>query len=370
MSTNDIQDSELKAVKDGLVKLGESIETIAKRELPKPDFQNNEISGDKIHGGTITEFSTLGIQDKATSLQLVVESGLVTTGNLKVDLIKDTLKVEEDLEVAGTIKASKLEVNEIKADVRNDRTSPLNFDCENDTLYGKGLMWTGSGHTKQLVMQGNPDRIMSTEIVDTLKEYRINNVTVLSGNELGPDITKSSIRELGTIKNLRTEGNFVLDQFIFYDGDHMRLGIGADAGNGQLTGSGNEVEFIVDPGYDTVKVGAFTTSDMELITDDQTRIKLKSNNRIEVGTDADSITTVKGKLGIGVENPDVCFSTSGPIKIENKKMQVLNDLPTQGVYRKGDVIWNANPTPTGYVGWVCIMDGTPGEWKPFGQIGA
>ena len=71
MSTHDIQDSELQAVKDGLAKLGESIETIAKRELPKPEFQNNEISGDKIHGGTITEFSTLGIQDKSTSLQLV-----------------------------------------------------------------------------------------------------------------------------------------------------------------------------------------------------------------------------------------------------------------------------------------------------------
>ena len=34
MSTHDIQDSELQAVKDGLIKLGESIETIAKRELP------------------------------------------------------------------------------------------------------------------------------------------------------------------------------------------------------------------------------------------------------------------------------------------------------------------------------------------------
>ena len=43
MSTHDIQDSELQAVKDGLAKLGESIETIAKRELPKPEFQNNEI---------------------------------------------------------------------------------------------------------------------------------------------------------------------------------------------------------------------------------------------------------------------------------------------------------------------------------------
>ena len=111
MSTHDIQDSELQAVKDGLIKLGESIETIAKRELPKPEFLNNEISGDKIHGGTITEFSTMGIQDRATQLELVVENDLVTAKNLKVDLIKNNLKVEQDLEVTGTIKAEKLELS-------------------------------------------------------------------------------------------------------------------------------------------------------------------------------------------------------------------------------------------------------------------
>ena len=190
MSTNDIQDSELKAVKDGLVKLGESIETIAKRELPKPDFQNNEISGDKIHGGTITEFSTLGIQDKATSLQLVVENDLVTTSNLKVDLIKDTLKVEEDLEVAGTIKASKLEVNEIKADVRNDRTSPLNFDCENDTLYGKGLMWTGTGAT-----------------YDVLKpRHKQGNETLKTGLQVGATFPKTTMNFAKKVVGVGTAG--------------------------------------------------------------------------------------------------------------------------------------------------------------------
>tara|TARA_B100000674_G_scaffold124364_1_gene95334 strand:+ start:2486 stop:3598 length:1113 start_codon:yes stop_codon:yes gene_type:complete len=370
MSTNDIKDSELQAVKDGLVKLGESIETIAKREIPRQEFRNNELSGDKIHGGTITQFSSMGIQDRATKLELVVENDLVTVDSLKVGLLKNSVKVEENLDVVGTIKAAKLEVNEIKADVRNERTSPLHFDCSNKDPYGMGVMWTGSGHTKQLVMQGNPDRIMSTEIVDTLKEYRINNVTVLSSNELGPDINKSSLTELGTVKNLRAEGNFILDQFIFYDGDGMRLGVGIDAPNGQLSVAGNEVEFIVDPGYDTVKVGAFTTSDVELITDDQTRIKLKANNRIELGTDSESITTLKGKLGINVNNPDVCFSASGPIKFENKKMEVGSEVPNSGNYKKGDIVWNTNPAPTGYVGWICIQDGTPGEWKPFGQIGA
>ena len=370
MSTHDIKDSEIKAVKEGLDTLGQAIETIANRVVPKQEFLNNEIRGDKVHGGTITQFSSMGIQDRANKLELVVENDLVTVDTLKVGLLKNSVKVEEDLNVVGTIKASRLEVDEIKADVRNERTSPLNFDCSEQSPYGKGLMWTGSGHTKQLVMQGNPDRVWSSEIIDTMQEYRIDNITVLSKDELGPDINKSSLTTLGTIKNLRTEGNFILDQFIFYDGDGMRLGVGIDAPNGQLSVAGNEVEFIVDPGYDTIKVGAFTTSDMELITDDQTRIKLKANNRIEVGTDAESITTVKGKLGINVNNPDVCFSANGPIKFENKKMEVGFEVPTSGNYKRGDIVWNTLPSPTGYVGWICIQDGTPGEWKPFGQIGA
>ena len=204
MSTHDIKDSEIKAVKEGLDTLGQAIETIANRVVPKQEFLNNEISGDKVHGGTITQFSSMGIQDSANKLELVVENDLVTVDTLKVGLLKNSVKVEEDLNVVGTIKASRLEVDEIKADVRNERTSPLNFDCSEQSPYGKGLMWTGSGHTKQLVMQGNPDRVWSSEIIDTMQEYRIDNITVLSKDELGPDINKSSLTTLGTIKNIRT----------------------------------------------------------------------------------------------------------------------------------------------------------------------
>ena len=42
--------------------------------------------------------------------------------------------------------------------------------------------------------------------------------------------------------------------------------------------------------------------------------------------------------------------------------------PTAGSYALGDIVWNSNPQPTGYVGWVCIRAGTPGLWKSFGQI--
>ena len=371
MSTNDIKDSEILAVKDGLIQLGEAIETIANRELPTQEIMNRSLSGDKIHGGKITAFSSVGIRDEATKQTIVIKDDGIYADNISVSTLVGDTTVENDLNVGGTIKATKIEVNEISADVRNARTTPLVFECsEGDQPYGKGLFWTGYEHTKQLVMKGGEDRIWSSEDFDlhTGHEYKIGNITVLSANELGPDIETSSLTKVGTLRNLKTEGNLVIDQFIFYDGDGMRLGIGTDAGNGQLSVASNEVEFIVEPEYDSINVGAYTTSDMNLITDNQTRIKIKANNRIEVGADSDAITTVRGRLGVGVNNPDVCFRTSGPFRFENKKFETGTEAPRNGIYTKGDIVWNSEPRPTGHVGWVCIHNGTPGEWKPFGVI--
>ena len=372
MSTHDINDTEILAVKNGLLQLGEAIDTIAHRQLPAPEIADRSLSGNKIHGGKIADFSSLGIRDEATKQTLVVTNDGVLTDTLTVHNLLGDVKVESNLTVGGTITASRLEVDELKADVRNERTTPLIFECtENDGPYGKGLMWTGSGHTKQLIMSANPDRIWSSESIDLHEEaeYCIGNIKVLSNNELGPNVATSSLTSVGTLRNLRTEGNLIIDQFIFYDGDQMRLGIGTDASNGQLSVAGNEVEFIVDPDYDSVSVGTYTTSDMKLITDNQCRVELKANNRITIGSDSDSITTISGKLGVGVNNPDVCFSTSGPIKFENKKFEVGREAPVNGIYGKGDIVWNSEPQPTGYVGWVCIRSGTPGIRKPFGVIG-
>ena len=80
--------------------------------------------------------------------------------------------------------------------------------------------------------------------------------------------------------------------------------------------------------------------------------------------------SVYGKLGVGVTNidADVSLSTAGPVKIDGRKMENGAAAPTAGIYAIGDIVWNTNPTPTGYVGWVCVRDGTPGTWKAFGAI--
>jgi len=75
-------------------------------------------------------------------------------------------------------------------------------------------------------------------------------------------------------------------------------------------------------------------------------------------------------LGVGVNNfaDDVDITTARAVRIQNKKFETGTEIPSTGNYIIGDIIWNQNPTPTGFVGWICIRAGTPGEWKQFGQI--
>ena len=79
---------------------------------------------------------------------------------------------------------------------------------------------------------------------------------------------------------------------------------------------------------------------------------------------------VSGKIGIGVNNipEDVSFMSNGAIAFDNMKMQSADTVPTIGTYNQGDIVWNKESEPGGYVGWVCIRTGTPGMWKPFGKI--
>jgi hypothetical protein len=42
--------------------------------------------------------------------------------------------------------------------------------------------------------------------------------------------------------------------------------------------------------------------------------------------------------------------------------------PEAGSWQVGDKVWHSSPSPGGNVGWVCVLAGSPGTWKEFGQI--
>lgn len=260
-------------------------------------------------------------------------------------------------------------------DVRMNKTDSLEFrQTDTTSVYNKGLMWTGGDTAKQLTLRPNPDRFFSTESIDIHREkaYHVDGILVLDGERLGPSVTHSNLNHVGTLTNLRTQGNLSIDEFMFYDADSMRFGIGTNEPNGTLGIANLEGEFIIDADNDRFRVGSWTTSDIEIITDDTTRIHISEHGHITVGSKGSNDTklSVHGRLGVGVNNidNDVSISTAGPIKLQGKKQEVGDDAPEDGNYKQGDIVWNSNPRPTSYIGWVCVREGTPGNWKPFGQI--
>jgi hypothetical protein len=258
-------------------------------------------------------------------------------------------------------------------DTRMESLSAVVLQADDNGAYGKGLQWKGQGPTKQLIYRANPDRIWTDESIDLGQEqaYMIGNTPVLRMTELGSAVRNSSLVTVGTLQNLRTQGSLSIDDYIYYNSDSESFGIGTEAPNGKFAVATLDAEFIIDTDPGTVKLGTWTSDDLEVITDDTTRLKIHANGNIELGVPTSTITTtVHGRLGVGVNNmdSDVSLATNGPIKIAGKKISSGTEIPTAGTFRQGDIVYNDNAVATGYVGWVCVREGTPGEWKPFGQI--
>ena len=357
-------------IRKSLESLADAIEAIDNRPSPAPVINDRSLSGNKINGGMITNFASAGIKDNTIhngSHVLTIEEGYVDVTAIRTDTIKSPLTVQGSLDVKGEITATKLHVNEISADVRNERTSPLEFKGESGPALGKGLIWTGGKYTMQFVLQ--KDRLFSSESIDINKEktYKINNQTVLSNTSLGISVTESNLKKVGTLETLSVAGNVVIDQYIFWDSDSMRLGVGTEQPNGAVSIGSFDHEFIIDPTDDKkFKLGTWTTGGLDIVTDDTPRISIGSNGDITLNNKV----RVSGKLGINVKNfsDDVDITTAGPVRFQDKKFEVADAEPISGSYRVGDVIWNSHPQPSGHVGWICVREGTPGVWKTFGQI--
>lgn len=357
-------------VKNSLKTLGDAIEQIANAPTPAPVIGDRSLSGNTIHGGMITNFSSVGIKDLVrypNKQVLIVEDDKITVPAIKTELIIGATSLIGDLTVEGEIKAHRLSVNEISADIRNERTSNLEFKGEGGTApFNKGMIWTGNGPTRQFTYQDG--HFFSSESLNILRdrEYKINNTPVLSSTELGASVVKSNLRQLGSLQSLRVDGDVNIGGFIFWDNESQRLGLGIETPNGALSVASLDHEFVVDYGDREFNVGTYTTSRLNLITDNTPRLTIGSEGNIVLHKKV----SIKGSLGIGVTNfqEDVSLTTAGPIRIQGKKQEVSDAPPSGGNYTKGDIIWNSNPLPTGYMGWVCIRNGTPGEWKQFGLI--
>ena len=355
-----------------LAALSDEINGIAQRAAP--DFKEisrqlplRSLSGDHISGGKIQNFASTGITDTAIKTQLTVNNDGVTVKNLFVENL-------DNLTVNGTLKTKILEVDEIRADIKFEKNIPITFS--GDTLDGKGLLWAGKGYTKQLVFNSNPDRFFVSENIDLAsgKTITVNNIKLIDEKELGPTVVKSSLREVGHLKGLIVDGGLSVGQFMVFDANTSRLGLGTENPNAALGILDDGVEVIIGT-KDAVRgyIGTHASNNFDIVTDGTARISVTSSGNILLGNPklAPVQISVHGKLSVRVSTPDpeVDLHVNGAVKFNNRLQTVSGTYPTAGGFNSGDIVWNSDPRINHYVGWVCVQAGSPGIWEPFGKIG-
>jgi len=264
------------------------------------------------------------------------------------------------------------EVLETGKDVNVAEVPFINFKGD---IPGKGLIWSGDGHNKQLIYAANPGRFFVSETIDLAKGkgISVNNVKVIDDTELGSTITKSNLREVGRLKGLIVDGGLSVNQYLVYDATTDRLGIGTDQPNATLSILDQNIELVFGASEPNVgSMGTFNSADLELVTDNTARLTISAGGDITLGNPNFGPTKVKivGSLGVNVSSidPRTDLHVSGAIKFNDKLHLSGSEAPSSGAFNEGDILWNNSPQPGRFVGWVCTRAGNPGLWSGFGRI--
>lgn len=365
-----------------LAYLGTSLNSLVQQANGPVDLEHlhtkiakRSLSGDHLNGGTIINFASTGIKDEATSQQIIVKDSAVEIKNLAVNSVKGNLTVENSVS-AKKLTVDILEVREIKTEQKLGQSASLEVTVsDGETLIGKGMLLKGQGPTKQFIFTGNPDKFVSTENLELVKdkEFRINGNAVLTETALGISVVKSNLREVGRLKGLIVDGSVTLGQYIYYNTNNDRLGLGTETPNAGLSVCDEGIEVMVGTREQTRgMVGTFGSNPLDIVTDNTSRISVSANGNILLGnlTEGPVQVTINGKLAIRVNtpDPDVDLHVNGPVRFHGHLHIYSDSPPDGGTYKTGDIIWNTAPRAGGYVGWVCVRAGSPGDWNPFGPI--
>lgn len=244
-----------------------------------------------------------------------------------------------------------LNVETLVTDNRMERYSSLEIKSSRDTnIYGKGIVWTGNGSNRQLVMLAEPDRLWSSEPIDLAGGncYFINGRPVLSENSLGDSILHSKLSTVGALESLTVRGETTLEHTL------------------------NVISFVTTPKLISPNLSSDTEISININSDEAF---YADHNEISIGNKNNSRKPLKlfGPVSVGissVEDPDADLTVKGSIKFSGKKFITGLSAPVEGNFNKGDICWNEDPKLHGNVGWVCTASGAPGVWNSFGAIGA
>jgi hypothetical protein len=278
----------------------------------------NPISGDNIEGGIIKGFASVGIDDKSSRIQVtILDSHTVVENHLLSNeiTIKNTAKFDGDIQLNGTIEQTSpgfiTIVNNAKDQVKADLNEE--FFAEFGRLVFERIQRDG---------------------ID-LNRVTLNGQEIVKDKRLGSAIVASNLQELGVLKELQVSGETLLHNTLYTTS--RRVGINTLEPNAALSLWDDEIDINIGKKQQGV---AFVGSNRDQL------IVLGTNGKTNLILNTDgSVTIPKIQLG------NMSISSA--------------DTPPNYDAPKATVVFNANPSLGGPLGWVSLGGA---RWANFGII--
>ena len=289
------------------------------RSIPSTAINfSSTLSGDIIQGGVIKEFSSTGIEDKSSSIQVTILDDYTVVENqllAKDFTVKGKVNLDGDISLNGTIAVDSPGF----AKIIEESSAKLKEDLNDEFFADFGRLVF-----KQIQDEG----------ID-LSKVTLNGEVILQDKRLASGIVGSNLQELGVLKELQVSGESLLHNTLFVTG--RRVGINTLEPSSALTLWDDEVEINIGKHKQGVAMIGTTRTQAIMLT-------ANGKNNLLLNPDG-SITASKIHMG----NMNFGTSPSAP----------TFDAP------KGTVLFNENPSVGGPLGWVSLGSA---RWANFGII--
>jgi len=263
-------------------------------------------------------------------------------------------EIQGDVTLAGTLTVNSITVLDQEQKTALD-ADVGNWTVENEAdLFSKGLRWTWPTGSVQLAYRSGA-RLWTDADVDLApnKSYMIENTPVLDKESLGGTVTKSNLKELGTLRKLVVSGETTLADFAYFNSSFGRLGLNTDNPNGVLSVVDNNVEVVItSPRDNLAQIGTYTSHDLEFITDNLPRVAIKNNGQVVFGNENTKNADVRiyGTLTVDTVVSDNRIDRYQPLEFKTSR--------ERGIYGQG-LIW----TGTGNMRQFIMKSDTDRLWS-------
>lgn len=278
------------------------------------------IRGDQIAGGTIRNFESTGIQDRASQCQVTILDNATVYEN---QLVAKELHIAGDAVVVGNLTVS----------------GSVNKDCQlfKDVL--DHSLESLRGEMKDGMLSSFRDQVFEKIANDGIgaDKIRVNGRELVKDNTLAPTVLFTNIQKVGALKELQVVGETLLDETVYVS--NKRLGINT-----------MDPSFTLDVWDQEVEIAAGKlTKDAGVICVPRAQYLVLGSNK----------------------NHNLILNPDGSVSVEMLKIGKVSQSsalkePTADV-PKGHIVWNADPKIGSPIGWVSLGSA---RWAHFGEITA